>query len=94
MRPQLEWNDNLPEEEPPPEPTWVPPAPPPKAYGKGPPLQTSARERQRAKGHLPGRTVIESARRRGDHKALRASDGAVLKFPYVVRLKSAAPPVY
>ena len=39
----------------------------------------------RQAGKLPGREVIEKARARPDGKALRGSDGAVLKHPYGAR---------
>ena len=80
---------------PPPEPkAYHPPPPPPKATAGGllpkePHFRhTTSRAALRAKGKLPGADVINSARARADGKALRAADGAVLKVPYVVRLKS------
>ena len=48
---------------------------------------TNLRADLRAKGKSPGFEVINQARARSDGAALRASDGAVLKMPYSVRLK-------
>ncbi len=73
---------------PPPEPVEYKPPPPQPRGGKVRFEHTAARAALRAAGKLPGRDVIDAAHRRKDGKALRASDGAVLKCPYVVRLKS------
>ena len=46
------------------------------------------REAKRQAGKLRNSNVLKNARNRVDGKALRAVDGAVLKVPYVVRLRS------
>ena len=87
----LAWND--PPSEPPPvdntpkmpPPPPAPPAPPP--YFQGVQQRVDARHA----GKLKHDTVIKNAKARRDNKALRASDGAPLKLPYRVVLKSARP---
>ena len=84
----LTYNDAAPEEEVDETPVW---APPPKATvdPRVKPFFPHAQTRGelRAAGKLKTRDVIEHAKAREDGKALRAHDGAVLKVPYVVRLK-------
>ena len=56
-----------------------------------PPYFQSVADRvtKRQTGGLHHETVIRNAKARADHKALRASDGAPLRLPYKVSLKSA-----
>ena len=84
----LTYNDAAPEEEVDETPVWAPPPKPtvdPRVKPFFPHAQT--RGELRAAGKLKTRDVIEHAKARDDGKALRAHDGAVLKVPYVVRLK-------
>jgi hypothetical protein len=82
----LEYNDVPPTPTKDPDPRWQPPPP---VNSRGRPLFTATTERSVRKqaGKVPGFEVVAEARARRDGKALRASDGAVLKCPYVVRLK-------
>ena len=84
----LTYNDAAPEEEPDVLPEWKPPPKPlvdPRVKPFFPHAATRGELRQA--GKLTSRNVIEQAKARADGKALRAHDGAVLKVPYVVRLK-------
>ena len=84
----LTYNDEPAEAVPTPVPKYVPP--PPRPTGEVEHFQyTAERLAKRRAGKLPHDQVIQRARADSDKRALRASDGAVLRVPYVVRLKSA-----
>lgn len=78
-------------------PTHAPPAsdvtlsmPPPKAVPQPPPYfqNVASRVAKRQSGSLNHDAVLRNARERPDRRALRASDGAPLRVPYKVVLKS------
>jgi len=83
----LTYNDALPDPPPSPKPQWEPP---PKApvLGVAHFPRTAERAALKRAGKAAASDVVERARARPDGKALRAADGAVLRVPYVVRLKS------